>query len=407
MSSIYRDLLIANTFHEMFIEPFHQGICNIRDALNGNRIESILTDTANAPTTRNLPLSFGARVTALATGILLFVPVINAIALIILRCKNSDFLYAPVKQPPRPNESLQTLNTQCLTVPNITSCNSEEFTQILPFSPPYTSENLPHIFQTTSSLQGFKKFEALLDDNQPHEERELILPTRRVCGFGPFDSYPLQQRAQTTTFIIDSEICKIHPMRFIRKSPFVQPIDPDWKTWWAQHEDNDPMWESLWDGLHKELYAIGRTDRGKHVILQQAVKSCVPACVAMLVLDHGKIPDYKAIKMTCLANQIEAIRWVKNSELNPHVTIIQNPHDALEVLLEAIQYDGPGVLSINHPEIGGHVIVLDHISQEDKTAMIRDSFHGWAVTIKLYSLLSWISQNSYFLQIRSDRSTNP
>jgi hypothetical protein len=76
-----------------------------------------------------------------------------------------------------------------------------------------------------------------------------------------------------------------------------------------------------------------------------------------------------------------------------------------EILLESIQNHGSGVLSIDHPEIRGHVIVLDQISKEENTAIIRDSFHGWALTIKLDSLLSWIHKGSYFLQIRSSDQT--
>ncbi len=61
-------------------------------------MESTLIDISDTPATHTLYLSLKNRITALAIGVLLLVPVVNAIALMILKYQNSDFLYAPVKQ---------------------------------------------------------------------------------------------------------------------------------------------------------------------------------------------------------------------------------------------------------------------------------------------------------------------
>jgi hypothetical protein len=251
---------------------------------------------------------------------------------------------------------------------------------------------------------GFEKFQALIRENTIAEPRALIIPQRRVCGFEEDDvSVSFLEKVKRAVFITKEEIVKIHPMRFLRNSPFVQQIPQEMAgepMWYHTLDENDPGWTSICDDMvHKKLHAIGRTRSGRHVILQQAIKSCVPSCIAMLLLDHGKTPDYRAIQVTNLANERRAIRWVQKAGLEPKITPITSPQEAAEFLPKLLKNHGPGVLGINHPKISGHVIVLDAISRRHDMAMIRDSFHGWAVTMRLSSLLPWIDQDSYFLQI--------
>lgn len=51
---------------------------------------------------------------------------------------------------------------------------------------------------------------------------------------------------------------------------------------------------------------------------------------------------------------------------------------------------GPGMLSIYHPKINEHVVILDEISIIKNEAIIRDPFHGWMVTIDLSVLKTWL-----------------
>jgi hypothetical protein len=125
----------------------------------------------------------------------------------------------------------------------------------------------------------------------------------------------------------------------------------------------------------------------------------VPTCVAMLVLDHGRVPNFKAIKETNLANDSKAMNWIEEAGLKPKLTELIDKEKRGDVLSRCLVEHGPGILSVNHPEIGGHVIVLDAISKGENTAKIRDPFHGRSVTLKLDVLLSWVSD--YFLQIDS------
>lgn len=254
---------------------------------------------------------------------------------------------------------------------------------------------------TKKELKGYEKYKALLSENQIDKERELITPKRRICGFGAMSSPSTQALVTQTVFIKDDEIIKVHPMRFLRNSPFVQETSPRAEQHYSSLNDNDPYWDLRFEDLvNKELHAIGRTENGKHVILQQAAKSCVPTCIGMLVLDHGKTPDYEAIRYNSLANEKQAVEWVEMAGLKPQMTTLEDPKNSLQTLIGLIKRYGSGVLGIVHPQVRGHVIVLDEICEKTRTAIIRDSAHGWALTIKLDSLLSWLSDhNKYFLQI--------
>lgn len=248
---------------------------------------------------------------------------------------------------------------------------------------------------TDKSLKGFEKIKFLIAENQQIIEREPIIPIRRTCGSSGFESHT--GRAQLDNFITETEIIKVHPIRFLSQSPFANTSDKNLK-FYSKIKDDNPMWESLFHSYNKQLLAIAVTENGKHVILQQSVRSCVPTCVGMLALDHRKTPNYEKMIFTDLANLEEGMQWIKEAGLVPHVTSIHSyQEDKAEVLAKCLKEYGPGILSIKHPVIGGHVIVLDEISKADNTATIRDSFHGWVLTIKLDLLLQWT--DNYFLQV--------
>lgn len=143
----------------------------------------------------------------------------------------------------------------------------------------------------------------------------------------------------------------------------------------------------------KAANAIGITRSGKHVILQQTVKSCVPTCVGMLALDHGKIPNYDLIAETSLANDEKQVAWLK--ELGFTIYPIKLTGKELDnwpkILFDRLAEHGPGILDVYHPAIGEHVVILDEISKDLRRATIRDSFHGRMVTISIDLLQKWMN----------------
>lgn len=315
--------------------------------------------------------------------------------------------------PPLTDTGIHFLISFLSTQPDSTDCKvtPTSDTQVTEFNEDHNSRCQSITIQNSNVERDEKRetrceeYNALLNENQITAERGLITPKRRSCGFGLFDSIKNATLSTKTSFIKDEEIIGIHPMRFLRNSPFVNKVDLSP----GQHpkELDDIIWNSLFEGLDKQLHAIGVTEDGRHVILQQAVKSCVPSCVAMLVLDQRKTPNYEAIRMVSCATLERAIEWVEAAELVPVLTTIKEYEHPINTFQEAIQKNGPGVLQIIHPLIGGHAIILDEISTKTHSAIIRDPFHGWSVTIRLELLLSWIKVGSYFLQACPQGSLSP
>jgi hypothetical protein len=250
---------------------------------------------------------------------------------------------------------------------------------------------------------------------QPLSEEEIkegfFIPVRRQAAIGP---HPVKQRFDLNAKCFSNdEILGIHPMKILPNSPFVYNLDEFKKEWQDKGLDieeeikkNDAIIKKFHQergiDLEKETEkaekAISITREGKHVILQQALRSCVPTCVGMLVLDHGKIPNYFDIANADLANEQLAEMWFKEAGLASKCSYLDRKKTTL---VQSLNNHGPGILSINHPDVGGHVIILDEISIQKQTATIRDPFHGWMITVRLQSLLKYAG--GYFLQVIGEK----
>jgi hypothetical protein len=257
-------------------------------------------------------------------------------------------------------------------------------------------------------LKGWKKLDALLNENENSSSTGFIEPTRRVCNFGGMESQEefigLKDEAEKAIFVTDDEKVRVRPMKFLRKSPFAErPINRNRDLLECVNEDSS-LWKSTFDILEKQLQAIAKTADGKHVILQQTPTSCSPTCVAMLVLDHGKVPNYEAISTTNLANTLDAINWFTEAGLKTIRTELSDKNNITADLVKLLKENGPGILTLNHPDIGNHSVVLDRISTEDNEAIIRDPFHGWMITVKLDVLISWVEdhRSPNFLQVKGE-----
>ncbi len=204
----------------------------------------------------------------------------------------------------------------------------------------------------------------------------------------------------STHFITDEQIVNVHPMRVLPNSPFIIRQDATKEERYLTALDKHPhLWEKVLTATAKSIDAVAITEQGRHVILQQAAKSCGPSCAAMLILDHGKKPNYDTIRNISLSNTDRVARWIEDAGLQSKTTDLSVEKDRVGALIKCLNADGPGVLSIRHDEIGGHFIVLDAISVDDNTATIRDPCHGWALTMKLDVLIPWI--RPYFIQVKS------
>ncbi len=79
--------------HDVFVAPFKQGCYQLRDAFTGKRADAIAQNVfTGSPLKKDLSLS--ERVSAAVVGILLIIPIVNAIAYAILKIASSDLLYS-------------------------------------------------------------------------------------------------------------------------------------------------------------------------------------------------------------------------------------------------------------------------------------------------------------------------
>lgn len=274
---------------------------------------------------------------------------------------------------------------------------SDDGLGILQWHDDFTDDKEKHLLKAFLEMHPLPKTSA----QAPKEGHQQVysVPPRRLCNFSMNDNNPrTRERAKKDQFVTNEELIKIYPMRFLPNSPFVPQIDPETAEMIVA---NKKIIERL--GLKdledpkKQEEAIAITESGKHVILQQALKSCVPTCVAMLILDHGETPNYELCRTTNLANSDQAVVWLKKAKLESRISKI--PEDnTKEFLSECLKAHGPGILGIHHPSISAHVVVLDEISLETNEAVIRDPFHGWMISVKLDALIPWV-KNEDFIQI--------
>ena len=83
----------TNYCYDLFIEPFKHGFDNIANACFGTKLE-VINDTAgnNLPQFEYRGLSLAERVGSAIVGVLLIVPIVNAVVMLILKAANSDFI---------------------------------------------------------------------------------------------------------------------------------------------------------------------------------------------------------------------------------------------------------------------------------------------------------------------------
>ena len=82
----------------------------------------------------------------------------------------------------------------------------------------------------------------------------------------------------------------------------------------------------------------------------------------MLALDHKKTPDFYAVshKDKWGLDEQQTLEAMEKSALKPTSTPIAQKHpNKAELLAKCLKENGSGILSLNHPIIKGHVVVLD------------------------------------------------
>ncbi|MCX6990679.1 MAG: hypothetical protein NTX49_06435 [Chlamydiae bacterium] len=118
------------------------------------------------------------------------------------------------------------------------------------------------------------------------------------------------------------------------------------------------------------------TKRGKAIIQQQATRGCTAAVTAMLILDNDRAPNIRELSNRNLGNQEVMFRDLKDAGLTPATTSYSN----LVELKSRLESCGSLICSMGFPS-GGHVIVVDEVSDDLSTVRVRDPYHGWEITV--------------------------
>lgn len=138
------------------------------------------------------------------------------------------------------------------------------------------------------------------------------------------------------------------------------------------------------------------TKYNKTIIKQLGIRACTAACAAMLIVDHNKKPNGHEMQPN-LGGDDAILRAIKEAGLTPLETSTTKD---LKSLRDAINKNGPAIVSVD-PGSGGHVIVVDDISEDLKQVRLRDPWHGWEITIKAEAFeKAWSTGNS-IIQIPS------
>lgn len=145
-----------------------------------------------------------------------------------------------------------------------------------------------------------------------------------------------------------------------------------------------------------KIVAISQT--GRHVVLQQATRSCFPSAVTMLALDLKAPPLFTEMGNTNITTSARKAAYIQKTGLYSEVHKLEgSPGQKLDTLIKLVAKRGSGILSLLHPDLGAHSVVLDEVSLEKKRVTLRDPYHGWMVTLKLDPFLRWIGDE--FIQL--------
>ena len=124
------------------------------------------------------------------------------------------------------------------------------------------------------------------------------------------------------------------------------------------------------------------TEHGKAIILQQGKRGCTAATAAMLIMDHGKKPDLEELRNRNLGRDEDQINDIEKAGL---VGVIHSAKN-LKTLKKLITNNGSAIVNVNG-KIGGHVIIVDNVSDDLSKVRVRDPYHGWEITVKSAAFL--------------------
>ncbi len=209
-------------------------------------------------------------------------------------------------------------------------------------------------------------------------------------------------------FFPESSILRKHPVKTLPTPcpSYVESNNADLQDLIANKATCPPkLYEKLVPGFQeaaeKANTMLAITREGKHLLLQQAARSCVPTAIAMLALDAGKNIDFSEVFVDRGRTDDEKIDLIKAAGLTPLVVdhCGESEEERMKFLQSRIEEYGPALLVVVDRLVGGHTIILDKVSIEEGRATIRDPLHGWMIDVELSSLSKMIAIHNPIVQI--------
>jgi hypothetical protein len=223
--------------------------------------------------------------------------------------------------------------------------------------------------------------EASADSSEEEVEEGYVFPELRYP--------PISKRCDTVYFEENLTPISVHgPMGVFAEEKHVI------KKYGVRYIDCGPYKE------RDKVVAITRA--GKHVVWQQAIRSCVPAAISMIALDRQKTFLAQELKYAVTSNDRE-ITYIVQAGFEPVEHALKGlPYEKAVALQSLLLTTGPGLLHLQHPDLESHVCVLDEVSLERFSATVRDSIKGEMVTIQLFPFANWIG--STFIELAEKNS---
>lgn len=109
----------------------------------------------------------------------------------------------------------------------------------------------------------------------------------------------------------------------------------------------------------------------------------------MLVMDHQKKPDTKALQNTNLGDTESQLHGLPKAGLTPVVNFADNLSELRNLLIK----NGSAIVSMDG-ELGGHVVVVDEVAEDLSTVRLRDPYHGWEITVTAKAFLKRCREKS-------------
>jgi len=194
------------------------------------------------------------------------------------------------------------------------------------------------------------------------QRRHPPLSRNDTVFFDPITLKPISVHGPGAFLIPDYDLLQVHPLKFLKT---------DYET-------------------NPEMVAVAPC--GRHVVLQQAIRACVPAAITMLALDLGGTPLYDFVLTKNLTSWEMELRMIAAAGFKAHVHRLPGKDSfAKAQILEKLLQKGPGLLHLSHTDLKGHVVVLDALSIQDNKMTWRDPYHGWMITARPSSMLDCVA----------------